>query len=64
MIKKKKVIIYKNPKINELANEVSLYSGNIKDYEPGDIVRLQNNAIAQIILKNDKKLCYLLVLII
>ena len=55
-IKKKREIVYKNPKINELAKEVTLYTGNIKDYEPGEIVRLRNNAIAQIVLKNNKKI--------
>ena len=55
-IKKKREIVYKNPKINELAKEVTLYTGNMKDYEPGEIVRLKNNAIAQVVLKNDKKI--------
>ena len=55
-MKNKRKIVYKNSKINELTKEVNLYSGNINEYDPGDIIRLKNNAIAQVILKNNRKM--------
>ncbi len=56
--KKSKHIKYKDPRIVYILSKIPLYEKEkLHDYNVGDIVKYKNDAICQIILKDNKKFC-------